>query len=237
MDGEDPRERPDFISSIINGLERYNPEAVGALEDYLRQQCEERFVDCNANRTLLKLYQLNPDRIKDEVITNVLVKTLTCFPSPQFALAMHLIPPSILAPANARAELPEAISKLRELDGQLQGAQYARFWVTLDSDDLYADLTADVSGFEETVRVRIATLVGHAYREVELPLLEAWLGLEGQAAAKFISEAAGWNVGDDGLVKVPRNPENEARKAEVREDVNVDMFSRVIRRAWEEQTA
>ncbi|RYP89561.1 hypothetical protein DL770_004334 [Monosporascus sp. CRB-9-2] len=237
MDGEDPRERPDFISSIINGLERYNPEAVGTLEDYLRQQCEERFVDCNANRTLLKLYQLNPDRIKDEVITNVLVKTLTCFPSPQFALAMHLIPPSILAPANARAELPEAISKLRELDGQLQGAQYARFWATLDSDDLYADLTADVSGFEETVRVRIATLVGHAYREVELPLLEAWLGLEGQAAAKFIAETAGWSIGDDGLVKVPRNPENEARKAEVREDVNVDMFSRVIRRAWEEQTA
>ncbi|RYO75324.1 hypothetical protein DL764_010494 [Monosporascus ibericus] len=237
MDGEDPRERPDFISSIINGLERYNPEAVGTLEDYLRQQCEERFVDCNANRTLLKLYQLNPDRIKDEVITNVLVKTLTCFPSPQFALAMHLIPPSILAPANARAELPEAISKLRELDGQLQGAQYARFWATLDSDDLYADLTADVSGFEETVRVRIATLVGHAYREVELPLLEAWLGLEGQAAAKFIAETAGWKVDDDGLVKVPRNPENEARKAEVREDVNVDMFSRVIRRAWEEQTA
>ncbi|RYP75582.1 hypothetical protein DL771_002282 [Monosporascus sp. 5C6A] len=237
MDGEDPRERPDFISGIINGLERYNPEAVGTLEDYLRQQCEERFVDCNANRTLLKLYQLNPDRIKDEVITNVLVKTLTCFPSPQFALAMHLIPPSILAPANARAELPEAISKLRELDGQLQGAQYARFWATLDSDDLYADLTADVSGFEETVRVRIATLVGHAYREVELPLLEAWLGLEGQAAAKFITETAGWKVGDDGLVKVPRNPENEARKAEVREDVNVDMFSRVIRRAWEEQTA
>ncbi|RYP61740.1 hypothetical protein DL769_007576 [Monosporascus sp. CRB-8-3] len=237
MDGEDPRERPDFISGIINGLERYNPEAVGTLEDYLRQQCEERFVDCNANRTLLKLYQLNPDRIKDEVITNVLVKTLTCFPSPQFALAMHLIPPSILAPANARAELPEAISKLRELDGQLQGAQYARFWATLDSDDLYADLTADVSGFEETVRVRIATLVGHAYREVELPLLEAWLGLEGQAAAKFIAETAGWNVGDDGLVKVPRNPENEARKTEVREDVNVDMFSRVIRRAWEEQTA
>lgn len=237
MDGEDPRERPDFISSIINGLERYNPEAVGTLEDYLRQQCEERFVDCNANRTLLKLYQLNPDRIKDEVITNVLVKTLTCFPSPQFALAMHLIPPSILAPANARAELPEAISKLRELDGQLQGAQYARFWATLDSDDLYADLTADVSGFEETVRVRIATLVGHAYREVELPLLEAWLGLEGQAAVKFIAETAGWKVGDDGLVAVPRNPENEARKAEVREDVNVDMFSRVIRRAWEEQTA
>lgn len=55
MNGEDPSERPDYISSIINGLERYNPEAVGNLESYLQEQCEQKFTDCNANRTLLKL--------------------------------------------------------------------------------------------------------------------------------------------------------------------------------------
>ena len=55
MNGEDPQERPDYITSIINGLERYNPEAVGTLEGYVQQQCEQRFCDCNANRTLLKL--------------------------------------------------------------------------------------------------------------------------------------------------------------------------------------
>lgn len=55
MENEDPQERPEYITLIINGLERYNPEAIGTLEDYLRQQCEQRFCDCNANRTLLKL--------------------------------------------------------------------------------------------------------------------------------------------------------------------------------------
>jgi translation initiation factor 3 subunit K len=55
MNGEDPPERPDYIKTIINGLERYNPEAVGTLEGYLQLQCEEKFCDCNANRTLLKL--------------------------------------------------------------------------------------------------------------------------------------------------------------------------------------
>lgn len=161
------------------------------------------------------------------------MKALTCFPSPQFTLALHLIPPSLLAP-NSRAELPEAISKLRELSNQLQGAQYARFWATIDSDDLYADLTTDIEGFEELIRVRIATLISHAYREVELPVLEQWLGLEGQAALKFVTETAGWKVDDAKVVHIPRNPENEAKKSEVREDVNVDMFTRVIRRAWEE---
>jgi translation initiation factor 3 subunit K len=158
---------------------------------------------------------------------------MTTFPSPQFSLAMHLVPPSILAPANSRAELPEAIAKLRSLDEQLQGAQWARFWATLDSDDLYADMTTDIDGFEEIIRLRIALLVSHAYRELDLSVLEAWLGLEGAAAQKFVSEAAGWTV-ENGTVKIPRNPENEAKKTEVREDVNVDMFSRVVRRAWEE---
>ncbi|KAI5859887.1 armadillo-type protein [Durotheca rogersii] len=232
MDSEDPQERPEDVSNIINGLERYNPEAVGNLEDYLRHQCENRYTDSNANRTLLKLYQLNPDRIKDEVITNILVKALTCFPSPQFSQALHLIPPSLVAP-NSRAELPEAIGKLRELAIQLQGAQYARFWATLDSDDLYADLTTDIEGFEELIRVRIATLVSHAYREIDLHVLEQWLGLEGQAALRFITDTAGWKV-EEAVVKIPRNTENEAKKSEVREDVNVDMFSRVVRRAWEE---
>lgn len=55
MNGEDPAERPDYVSNIISGLERYNPEAVGHLETYLAEQCEQKFCDCNANRTLLKL--------------------------------------------------------------------------------------------------------------------------------------------------------------------------------------
>lgn len=55
MNGEDPQERPEFIRNIINGLERYNPEAAGTLEQYLQQQCEEKFCDANANRALLKL--------------------------------------------------------------------------------------------------------------------------------------------------------------------------------------
>lgn len=53
---EDPQERPAEITQIISGLERYNPEAVGPLEEYLGLQCRERFVDGNANRVLLKLY-------------------------------------------------------------------------------------------------------------------------------------------------------------------------------------
>ena len=60
------------------------------------------------------------------------------------------------------------------------------------------------------------------------------MGLEGKAdAAKALVSEAGWKE-EGGLLKVPKNAENEAKKAEVREDVGVDMFARVIRRSWEE---
>jgi translation initiation factor 3 subunit K len=185
-------------------------------------------------------YQLNPDRVKDEAITNILVKCMTQFPSPQFDLALHLLSPSIANPSAANAgsatsELAEAVSKLRALNAQLEGAQYARFWATMDSDDLYADLTTDIAGFEDTIRLRIAQLASQVFREVHISALEAWLGINDEAEArKYVTETCGWKVDEDGLVQVPRNVENEAKKAEIREDVNIDMFARVIRRAWEE---
>lgn len=177
-------------------------------------------------------YQLNPDRIKDEVITNILVKAMTTFPSPQFNLALHLLSPSALA---GTSELSEAVSKLRVLNNHIEGASFARFWGTLDSDDLYADLTTDIDGFEDTIRLRIAGLVSEAFREVQtVPVLEGWLGLEGkEAVEKYVVETCGWKAEGDKVV-IPKNADNEAKKAEIREDVNVDMFARVIRRAWEE---
>lgn len=193
-----------------------------------------------ANTTLFSSrensYQLNPDRIKDEVITNILVKAMTQFPSPQFDLAMHLLSPSHSNPGpNSTSELAEAVSKLRALNAQLEGAQYDRFWATLESDDLYADLTTDIAGFEDMIRVRIAQLVSHAYREISVSVLENWLGLDGEDKVRaFVTETCGWKVGEDGVVQIPRNPENEAKKSEVREDVTIDMFSRVIKRSWEE---
>jgi translation initiation factor 3 subunit K len=168
--------------------------------------------------------------MKDEVVTNILVKAMTQFPSSQFTLALHLINPS----AASTGELHEALTKLRSLNSQLQGAQYADFWADLDGDDLCADLIADVSGFEDVVRERIAGLVSHAFREIKLSHMVSWLGFNEDKTRTFITEVAGWSIDEEDNVKIPANPDNEAKKSEIREDVNVDQFARVIRRSWEE---
>ena len=211
-------------------------------------------------------YQFNPQLTREETITNILVKALTVFPGPDFSLCLHLLPPHILHPASSASSLPaagdaplsEAVQKLTLLNTLLEGANYKSFWNTLDSDDLYADLTADVSGFEELMRIRIAVTVGQSCREVERGVLEGWLQLKGSEFEKFISDICGWGLdttrgGKGGMVVVPVNKENEAKSSVVRENVaferksdsiplfsTIDVadqyleFSRIIKRAYEQ---
>ena len=87
---------------------------------------------------------------------------------------------------------------------------------------------ADVSGFEELMRVRIAVTVGQGCREVERGVLEGWLNLAGREFEVFVREICGWGVdGSEGVgkgevVRVPVNKENEAKGTVVREEVRFD---------------
>ena len=109
----------------------------------------------------------------------------------------------------------------------LSEANYKAFWSTLDSDDLYADLVADVRGFEELMRVRIAVTVGQSCRQVERTTLESWLQLKGQEFERFISDICGWGLdttrpAKGGMVTIPINKENEAKGTVSRENVQFD---------------
>lgn len=184
-------------------------------------------------------YQFNPHLTRDESITNILVKALTVFPSPDFSLCLSLLPPYVLASSNnkqsppASGTLAEAVQHLSILHKQLNNADYASFWSTLDSDDLYADLVADAQGFEELMRVRMAVIISQCMQEVGRDVLEGWLNLSGEKFQHFVTDVCGWKI-DGGSVKVPLNKENEARGTVVRENVKFDQFSRMIKRAYEQ---
>ncbi|KAK2873310.1 hypothetical protein FQN49_002460 [Arthroderma sp. PD_2] len=249
--------RPPHMDAILNGLDRYNPETTTVFQDYIVQQCEDRTFDCYANLALLKLYQFNPHLLNVETTTNILVKALTVFPSPAFSLSLALLPaytqpfhstptqgPSATLPIQT-SDFVESVQKLARLSTLLESAQYALFWSTLNSDDLYADLTADVAGFEELIRVRIAVEVGKAFREISAEMLMNWLDVKGlDTLEKFAVDVCGWEVDKSGasgandaknvIVRVPRNKENEARGEVKGEKVGIEMFGRVIRRGFEQ---
>jgi translation initiation factor 3 subunit K len=166
------------------------------------------------------------------------VKALTIFPSPVFSLCLALLPPSTIPYHNSSTSIPttdftESIQKLTLLSTLLESAQYAQFWSTLESDDLYADLYADIAGFEDLIRIRIAGEVGKTFREIETGVLSSWLDLRGDALAQFCEKACGWRV-DGQKVAIPPNAENEAKSEVKGERVGVEMFGRVFRRGYEQ---
>ena len=186
-------------------------------------------------------YQFNPHLLQTETTTNILAKALTVFPSPAFSLSLALLP-AHTQPFGSRSDdnsaqssdFVESIQKLAHLNTLLESAQYALFWSTFNSDDLYADLVADVAGFEELVRVRIAVEVGKAFREISADTLAQWFDLKSrEALQKFVVDVCGWQV-EGALVRVPKNRENEARSEIKSERVGMDMFGRVIRRGFEQ---
>ena len=137
------------------------------------------------------------------------------------------------------SDFVESVQNLARLSTLLESAQYANFWSTLNSDDLYADLVADVAGFEELVRVRIAVEVGKTFREVSADVLMGWLDLRSlDALEKFAVDVCGWEVDRSqaagAIIRVPINKENEARGEVKGEKDGMEMFGRVIRRGFEQ---
>lgn len=117
------------------------------------------------------------------------------------------------------------MQKLHILSKQLECAEYRDFWGTLDSDDLYADLVADCSGFEELMRLRIAMAVAQAFREIKREILEGYLNMNGEAFEGFVKNVCMWTLEGD-KVKIPLNKENEAITTVTREVVKIErMFS------------
>lgn len=136
-------------------------------------------------------------------------------------------------PAAGDAPLAEGVQKLNALNILLEAADYTSFWDTLNNDDLYADLAADIVGFEDTIRVKIAAAVSQAVREIQRPVLESWMNLKGKDFDKFVTEVCGFKI-DGQNVQVPANKDNEAKGTVIRENVKFDQFSRIIRRAYEQ---
>lgn len=92
-----PSSRPEAISELLRGLDRFDAAKLPVFQEYVKQQCNDGSFDIEANLALLKLYQMNPQAIPDEdTILAILSKGLVRFYAPDFTLALHLLPCHVL---------------------------------------------------------------------------------------------------------------------------------------------
>ena len=79
------------IESSLQGIDRYNPDNIPVLEEYVQKQIEENKYNLDANLALLKLYQFNPNHFQTLVTAHILLKALTNLPHSDFLLCKCLI--------------------------------------------------------------------------------------------------------------------------------------------------
>lgn len=79
------------VAQMLKGIDRYNPENLVKLENYVQIQASENMYDLEANLAVLKLYQFNPASFKKEVVVQILLKALTNLPHTDFVLCKCLI--------------------------------------------------------------------------------------------------------------------------------------------------
>ncbi|KAG0246202.1 armadillo-type protein [Mortierella sp. GBAus27b] len=213
-----PASRPEVIQSLIDGVDRYNPDNVTILEEYLATQCTNKECDTMANLAILKLYQFNTHLINDQVVNNILVKALTTLPEPDFNLCLYLL--------SDQMATEEPVVRLVALQDLLEQARFTDFWRVYEGDDIYKELTAEVTGFEDAIRANIANAVAMTFQSIEIKNLQAYVRLQGQALSDFI-KAQGWTEAN-GVVSIPINRDNEAKTVVLAENIRFEQLIRVI---------
>ncbi|CAO3613402.1 unnamed protein product [Cunninghamella blakesleeana] len=207
-------DRPENIQTLIDGVERYNPENVTVLEEYLESQCQSGSYDLMANLAILKLYQFNPTKAKESVIINILAKSLTAVPAPDFNLCLYLL-----------SERSEDVENLTTLQQLLEQSNYIKFWETY-KDDKYKKLTTGVKGFEDAIRQLIAKVITMSHQSINTSVVQSYLALDSAAFGPFCEQQQ-WNQQGD-IVTIPLNKDNEAKAIVVRENIKFDQLTKVV---------
>ncbi|TPX35988.1 hypothetical protein SmJEL517_g01836 [Synchytrium microbalum] len=197
-----PEHRPADVHSVVETVDRYNPENIPKLEEYVRQQLEKSFYDRDANLSMLKLYQFNPNHSIHQLDTtiNILIKALTALPDPDFNLYLALLTEEVMT--------EETIERLIALQQLLESCRFEEFWKLVESTEklpTLRDVLEPCRDFDVDVRDFVALTLSIAYQAVQMDSLVKYLGLEeGEDVRDFIKEK-GWSTEKSGntlLVKM-----------------------------------
>jgi len=189
-----------------------------------------------ANLAILKLYQFNPDLYNADVVVNILIKSLTAAPQPDFNLCLALLGErdSYLANQDEPDTLPGLLPLLTVLSSLLHQCRFPTFWTLFRSEDLEAlrdNYTVECVGFEDAVREVAIRAVRAAFQRIGRERLGSYLDLEGEALDEYITRL-GWSQDSDtGVVAIPANPDNRIEATVVRENIQLPQLSKIIAHA------
>lgn len=187
--------------------QRYDPNILPRLEEFVDLQVAQEFSDAEANLAVLKLYQFYPDQYNASTVSKILIKALMTLPSTDFLCALYLIP--------ERLQVDEPIPVISRLASKLETGQFTDFWA---ESGACKDLLGSVPGSLNAIRDFMLNVIARTYHTIDIADLKGIVNLEEDALRQVIS-TKGWTVDGD-IVTCPESDENQPRPRAVDEQLS-----------------
>jgi hypothetical protein len=152
----------------------YDPATASRLESYVSHQLSSRVYDFNANKALLKNYQVNIHNAKVDVICTILVLSLMQLPKNDFHSLSYLIP--------TRIAEETSIVLLKQTEALLTQGKFSEFWEEYVSATQLFDVAI---GFVDNIRLYILSTLRNTYRTISKSLFSQYLGVDESSIEKF----------------------------------------------------
>lgn len=181
----------------------YNPDILNDLELFVNEQVSSKTYNLDANLSLLRLYQFEPERLSVQIVARILIKALMAMPAPDFSLCLFLIPEHV--------QMEEQFKTMIVLSHYLETGRFRQFW---DEASKSRNTLDAVPGFEQAIQSYAIHVLSLTYQKVPRPVLAEAINIEGLALDKFMEYHAansGWVI-ENGtrsqLIVLPRNEFN-----------------------------
>eukprot|EP00270_Netrium_digitus_P020967 TRINITY_DN8794_c0_g1_i1.p1 TRINITY_DN8794_c0_g1~~TRINITY_DN8794_c0_g1_i1.p1 ORF type:complete len:225 (-),score=51.75 TRINITY_DN8794_c0_g1_i1:108-782(-) len=203
----------------------YNPEILPDLERYVQQQVASGTYNLDANLTLLRLYQIEPQRVNLKIMALICIKAMMALPRMDFTLCQYLISERI------QTEDPTFVT-LTNLGHFLEAGRFAEFW---DEAARHRELLKAVPGFEAAIQRFALHLLGITYQRVPRKIVAEAVNIDGPLLDKFLEQqvaTAGWALVPETNAQVIELPANEDNTLALRrneaDSIPLDHVSRLF---------
>ncbi|XP_055380654.1 eukaryotic translation initiation factor 3 subunit K [Condylostylus longicornis] len=184
------------ISEMLGSIERYNPDHLKVLEEYVEEQAKLGTYDLEANLAVLKLYQFNPHLMNLDITIIILLKALTNLPHTDFVLAK-----CSLLPIQAKEETVKEIIYLADI---LEKCEFTLFWQRVDKNPA---ILFKINGFFDSIRKFICHVIGGSFQTIKKESLKSLLGDVEEKTLESWMKKYGWKHDGD-LVFIAPQDEN-----------------------------
>lgn len=156
----------------------FEHSTVGRLESYISHQLSTNTYDCEANKILLKNYQVTNEILNADIVAQILILSVMQLPKTDYLALSYLVP--------ARAAAMPQMKTISKCVDMLESGQFCKFWSEFAKPEVGAIFSVSPN-FADAIRNFVLHAVRNAFKNIPLSKFESFMGLSSSELASFIS--------------------------------------------------